>query len=165
MLMILMTHPSGGQDREPAKKTRLSIQVAGYDPALIDRVSACLKNEVRNIKGITLVDEEPGLYLRIMVIENKGRSETSGYTLAVLASSTIEQAYLRSSVSDEARRAFLVGLYRGAEKLSDQWIVSTPPNGLEDACRKVVATFHQGTYQQAIHQRLTVGQAVFAGGN
>jgi len=160
-----MAGPTVAWEHESAKKTRVAIQVAGYDPALIVRVSAYLKDELRTFKDITLVDDEPGVYLRIMAIENKNRMETSGYTLSVLASSTIEPAYLRSSVPDEARRAFLLGLYRAAEKLSDQWIVSTPPSGLEDACRKIVATFYWGAYQQAVNPRTTVGQAVFADRN
>ena len=165
LLCLLTPNLTLARNPEAAKNTRVTVQVAGYDPVLIERVSAYLKNELRNLKGITLATDEPGLYLRIMVIENKNRFETSGYTLSVLASSTIEPNYLRTLVPDDARRAFLMGLYRTAEKLSDQWIVSTTPADLEDACRKIAATFYQGAYQQAINERLTVGQAVFAAGN
>jgi hypothetical protein len=42
-----------------------------------------------------------------MVIENRSAGKNLGYTLSVVVTRTIEDDVLRSSVPDEARRAFL----------------------------------------------------------
>lgn len=150
------------RDPQSAKKTPLAVQVSGYDPALIDLVSTYIKDELRSLKDVALVDDEPMVYLRVMVIENKSRSETTGYTLSALVSSTIESAYLRNIVPDESQRGFLLRLYGTAEKLQDQWIVSAPASGLEETCRNIVATFYRTSYQQIMKPRLTVGEVIYS---
>lgn len=163
ILLVLMTAKlTFARDPEPSKKIRIAVQVAGYDPTLIDQVSRYIKDELRTLKDVSLVDDEPMVYLRVMVIENKSRLETTGYTLSALVSSTIEPAYLRNLVPDESQRGFLLRLYGTAEKLEDQWIVSSPASGLEETCRKMVATFYGTTSRQILHPRLTLGQVIYS---
>lgn len=138
---------------------RVAVQVSGYDPALIDRVTSYLTREMRSLRAIKIVDTAPSQYLRIMVVENKGKGDSVGYTLSVLVSSTVQEDYLRTSVPDEARRAFLLKFYGNAEKLADYWIVSAPPKGLEEACAKIVATFNMDRLRQT---RQTLGEALYA---
>lgn len=162
LVMLIFTQVFAREPHGPKTSVRVALQVSGYDPVLIDRVSAVLTNELRVLKGITVVDADPNLCLRIVVVENRIRFESAGYTLSVLASTTIPHDYLGPSVPDEARRAFLVRLYRDAEKVADHWIVSTPPGGLDEGCRKLVASFYQTTFLAATSHRPTVGEVVYA---
>ena len=135
--------------------------VSGYDTSLIEIVSSCLTQKLKSLSIVTVVDTEPGYYLRVMAIENKSPSKSLGYTLSVVVTRTVQDDYLRSSVPDEARLAFLLTLYGKVEKIVDSWIVSTAHDDLDHACNKIVDTFRWGTLEQARNPRKRLGEVVY----
>lgn len=140
---------------------RVSVLVAGYDTALIEIVSSCLTQKLKSLNDISVVDSEPGYYLRVMVIENKTPSRSLGYTLSVVATRTVQDEYLKNSVPDPARLAFLLRLYGQVEKIADSWIVSAPHDDLDQACKKIVDTFYWGTLEQARNPRQRLGEVLY----
>jgi hypothetical protein len=154
---------ASGQAASPSKdRIRVAVQVSGYDPPLIEAVTASLVRNLRGFRDVAVVDNEADLHLRILVIENQNSVKSFGYTLSILASRTVPEDFLRSSVPVEARRAFLLRLYGNSETLADNWMAAAPPDGLEDACKKIIATFYWGAFQQVKNPRLSVGEAVYS---
>jgi hypothetical protein len=140
---------------------RVTVLVSGYDTSLIEIVSGCLTQKLKSLNNITVVDTEPGYFLRVMVIENRSAGQDLGYTLSVVVTRTIENDVLRSSVPDEARRAFLLTLYGNVEKILDSWIVSAAHGDLEEACRKIIDTFYWSTLEQARNPRRRLGEVLY----
>jgi hypothetical protein len=140
---------------------RVAVLVSGYDTSLIEVVSGCLTQKLKSLNNITVVDTEPGYFLRVMVIENRSAGKNLGYTLSVVVTRAVEDDVLRSSVPDEARRAFLLTLYGNVEKVLDSWIVSAAHSDLEEACRKIIDTFYWGTLEQARNPRRRLGEVLY----
>jgi hypothetical protein len=145
--------------------SRVTVLVSGYDTSLIDIVSGCLTQHLRSVKDITVVDAEPGYYLRVMVIENKTVAKSVGYTLSVVVTHTVQDEYLRNSVHDEGRLAFRLRLYGNVENIADSWIVSAPHDELDQVCRKIVDTFYWGALEQARNSRRRLGEVVYGIGS
>lgn len=145
--------------------SRVTVLVSGYDTSLIDIVSSCLTQHLRSLKDITVVDAEPGYRLRVMVIENKTVAKSVGYTLSVVVTHTVQDEYLRNSVHDEARLAFLLRLYGNVESIADSWIVSASHEELDQVCQKIVETFYWGALEQARNSRRRLGEVVYSLGS
>jgi hypothetical protein len=142
-------------------KSRVTPLVSGYDTALIEIVSSCLTQELKTFRDVSVVEAEPAYFLRVMVIENKAPAKSIGYTLSVVVTRTIEDQYLRQSVPDEARLAFLLRLYGKVETIADSWILTASPDELNRVCRKIVETFYWQVLAQARGSRRRLGEVVY----
>jgi hypothetical protein len=140
---------------------RVAVLVSGHDTSLIEIVSSCLTRQLKSFNNVSVVDSEPGYYLRVMAIENRSAGKSLGYTLSVVVTRTVQDDYLRSSVPDEARLAFLLTLYGKVERIVDSWIVSAAHDDLDQACRRIVETFYWGTLEQGRNPRRRLGEVIY----
>jgi len=154
----------GTAGKEPSKWTgRIKLEVSG-DESLIPLVSSYIGRELRALGDVVVTDSSPNAGMEVIALkeESPDGAVNFGYTLSVVTTFPLNDSIIRTILKDKVEQSLIeeVGsFYSDGNIVTAFWVVTGPPSGLEDLCKRIVAQFdtqnlqHQRELQQKFNDR------------